>query len=45
VTIGENAAIGAGAVVTDDVPAAITVAGVPARALVPSPKSDLKLRS
>lgn len=35
ITIGEDAVIGAGAVVLGDVPAGVTVAGVPARTLKP----------
>jgi len=40
VTIGKNALVGAGTVVTRDVPAAATVAGVPARLLTKLPKSS-----
>jgi acetyltransferase-like isoleucine patch superfamily enzyme len=39
VTIGEKAIVGAGAVVTKDVPPGMIVAGVPARVLRPVPKS------
>lgn len=35
ITIGENAIVGAGSVVIDDVPAGVTVAGNPARVLRP----------
>jgi acetyltransferase-like isoleucine patch superfamily enzyme len=38
ITIGENAMIGAGAVVTKDVAAGETVAGIPARVLLRSPQ-------
>jgi len=41
VTIGENAVVGAGSVVTHDVPDNATVAGNPARALVRSPESGV----
>jgi len=34
VTIGEHAVVGAGAVVTQHVPAGATVAGIPARVLI-----------
>jgi len=33
ITVGENAIVGAGSVVTGDVPANVTVAGNPARVL------------
>lgn len=39
ITIGENAVVGAGSLVTKDVPANMTVAGNPARILETSPKS------
>jgi acetyltransferase-like isoleucine patch superfamily enzyme len=39
VTIGERAMVGAGSVVTHDVPADIVVAGVPARVLGPNKES------
>lgn len=37
ITVGENAMIGAGSVVTKDVPAGATVAGNPARVIKPRP--------
>lgn len=41
VNIGDNCIIGAGAVVTHDVVAGATVAGVPARAMVPHPRIEV----
>lgn len=41
VTIGENAVVGAGSVVTKDVPANSVVAGVPARVMRNTPESQL----
>ena len=41
VTIGEEAVVGAGAVVTKDVPAYQTVVGIPARVLRPTPEEQL----
>jgi UDP-2-acetamido-3-amino-2,3-dideoxy-glucuronate N-acetyltransferase len=40
ITVGENATIGAGSVVTKDVPAGSTVAGNPARVMAPKKDAD-----
>ena len=42
VTIGEDAVVGAGSVVTHDVPDNTTVAGNPARVLVRNPRSEVR---
>ena len=44
VTIGENAVVGAGSVVTESVPDNVVVAGNPARYLMPREKFDMKRR-
>ena len=38
ITIGENARVGANSVVTKDIPPAVTVVGIPARAMMPKDK-------
>jgi serine O-acetyltransferase len=42
ITIGKNARVGANSVVTRDVPASVTVVGIPARAIMPRDKSKAR---